>query len=147
VTDEGSLVQKAGDWRPLARILFTLIGAALMILGATRDLATRPEGIDLSATQIAAKFRFQLIDPFAGFADFVSVGAAVIVLAIVMAFGLTGPSGRLTRLAAFVAAALVAAVYITLMFAPNVSAAPSGGAIVVILGCVLGYIGGLLVKR
>jgi hypothetical protein len=69
----------------------------------------------------------------------ISVGLVLMVLAGLMAFGLTGASGRLTRLAALLAAVvLVAAAVVFREFGLG------PGVIVIGLGCVLGYIGGLL---
>ena len=64
------------------------------------------------------------------------------VLAGLMAFGLTGTSGRLTRWTALLAAVVLVAAAV--LFSPF---GLETGVIVIGLGCVLGYIGGLLGRR
>ncbi|WP_160049857.1 hypothetical protein, partial [Raoultella sp. 18112] len=63
----------------------------------------------------------------------------LMVLAGLMAFGLTGASGRLTRLSALLAAVVLVAAAVVFR---DFGLGP--GVIVIGLGCVLGYIGGLL---
>jgi hypothetical protein len=61
-------------------------------------------------------------------------------------FGLTGRSGRLSRLAAMLGALVVVGTWI-LFTAGGEGASPGFGAWLALAGCVAGYIGGLLIKR
>ncbi|GAA3632429.1 COG1470 family protein [Microlunatus ginsengisoli] len=147
IQSNGTLVQQGGDWRPVARVLFTLFGGLLMFFGAFLEWTTEGRtGFGLSARFMTERFGFGLLLE-RRFDAFTSAGAAVALLAIVMVFGLTGRSGRLTRLAALAAAAVVVGVFVASAFSQQGMLIPSWGAIVVVAGCVLGYIGGLLVKR
>jgi hypothetical protein len=70
----------------------------------------------------------------------------IMALAILMIFGLTGRSGRLSRVAALLAAMLLIGTFVTVAVAGG-DIMPARGAILVLAGCVAGYIGGLLVRR
>lgn len=147
IQSSGTLVQQRGDRRPVARVLFTLIGALLMFFGAFATWTTEGQtGFGLSARHLTTRFGFDLVIP-RQFDAFTSAGAVVAVLAVLMVFGLTGRSGRLTRLAALAGAAVVVGVFVASAFSSAGMLVPALGAIVVVLGCVLGYVGGLLVKR
>ena len=82
----------------------------------------------------------------AGFEVLVTVGLVLIALGVLMMFGLTGPKGRLTRLAAILAAVVVAGLLIAFALV-NQNAGLGQGAVLVLAGCIIGYIGGLLVRR
>ena len=147
IQSSGTLVQAGGDRRPIARVLFTLIGALLMFLGSFLVWTTEGQtGFGLSARHLTQRFGFDLVLP-RQFDGFTSAGAVVAVLAVLMVFGLTGRSGRLTRIAALAAAAVVVGVFVASAFSSAGMLVPALGAIVVVLGCVLGYVGGLLVKH
>lgn len=143
----GSMVQSSSSRRPLARALFTLFGALAMIIGAFRPWrAADPDqlGVGIDADQLARLFGFQInLD---GFEQFLSAGLALAGLGVLAIFGLTGRSGRLTRLSAFLGAVLVIGVLVTFAVG-NDSAAPAGGALLALAGCLAAYIGGKLVKR
>lgn len=69
----------------------------------------------------------------------------VLVLAVMMAFGMTGQSGGLTRKSAVLIALLTVGIAVAGAVA-GVTTAPDYGLIVVWFGAVLGYVGGVLAK-
>ena len=80
-----------------------------------------------------------------GFERFITAGLAAIALGVLVVFGLTGRSGRLTRLAALLAALLLVGFFVAFRFV-GVEAGPAAGAWALIAGCILGYVGGLLAR-
>ena len=135
----GTLIQSASDRRPWVRVLLTIAGGLAILLGVMLPFAGRVVtalGLDDDALEQALNVELGDLPAL------VSVGVLLMVLAGLMVFGLTGRSGRLTRWSALLAAAvLVAAAVIFSRFGLE------SGVIVIGLGCVLGYIGGLLVRR
>jgi hypothetical protein len=158
VRADGSLIQSAGDPRPVARALFTLLGAAAMILGAFGPwlLDTGLTGRQLDVNEAVRVFKLPIdlsairvgnfivdVRPFAGF---ISAGNIEILLAVLMIFGLTGPKGGLTRKMALLGFLVLAAPFVVLILAGSATW-PDWGAVLVLGGCIAGYIGGLLVRR
>ena len=143
----GSIVQSSSSRRPIARALFTLLGGLAMIFGAFRPWRAVSEqlGVGIDADQLTRLFGFTLIN-LGGLEQFLSVGLALAALGVVAMFGLTGRSGRLTRLAAFLGALLVIGVLVTFVISGN-SGAPGRGALLALAGCISAYIGGKLIKR
>ncbi len=64
-----------------------------------------------------------------------------------MVFGLTGRSGRLTRVAAVLGAVLVVGTLVAAASVMGDGYGPASGAVLALAGCVVGYIGGLLASR
>jgi len=150
---EGSLIQSRSASRPAWRIILTLLGAAAMIFGVLLPwrAATGDTGLDLTANMaidVASRiFRVNLtLGPLAAIANWVSVGAVIILLAFLMVFGLTGPKGGLSRKMAILAILLLIGVFVALAVTGQ-DFAPARGAFLTLAGCVTGYIGGLLAKR
>ncbi len=166
VEGAGSLVQESTDWRPTLRVLLTLLGAAMMIIGsflvwntgAFLDIPSElgPQvapnitglewslpALDIASDTVAPNVSFidlpNAIDPI------VSVGAVIIGLAALAVLGLTGSSGRLTRLAALVAALGLAAFAVAVALQPG-TGRPSTGLFVVFAGCAMAFVGGLFAK-
>ncbi len=162
----GSLVQESTDWRPTWRVLLTLLGAAMMIVGSLLvwnagasidvpgDLGARVSPnitglewdlptIDVASDTVAPDVSFidlpNAIDPIA------SAGAVIIALAALALLGLTGSSGRLTRLATLIAALGLTAFMVAVALQPN-TGRPSTGVFVVFAGCAIAFVGGLLAK-
>ena len=79
-------------------------------------------------------------------AQLISTGLGVAALGVLVIFGLTGRTGRLSRLAAFLGVLIVVGVLVTVMVAGG-DGTPAPGAVLVLAGCVAGYIGGKLIKR
>ena len=142
----GTLIQSTSDRRPLARLLLTLFGALAMIVGAFLPwlLADGLRGVDLDAATFAEAFGLPVNLGSAG--NLISVGSAILALAALMIFGLTSRSGRLSRLSALLAAMLVIGTFIAAAINGN-DIRPDLGAILVLAGCVAGYVGGLLTRR
>jgi P pilus assembly chaperone PapD len=142
--DTGSIIQSAGDRRPWARVLLTIVGAAAIVLGVMLPFAGQvvtAAGLDDGALEQALGERglnVELVD----LPGLLSVGLVLLVLAGLMVFGFTGTSGRLTRWTALLAVAVLVAAGV--VFSPFGLGA---GVITIGLGCVLGYVGGLLGRR
>jgi hypothetical protein len=155
---DGSLIQSAGERRPFARVLFTLLGAAAMIFGTFYPwLAdTGLTGLQLDLNEAMRVFRIPIdlsavrvgrfIINFSRFASLVSAGSVEWVLAVLMTFGLTGPKGGLSRKMALLGFLVLAAPFVVLILAGRATW-PDLGALLVLGGCIAGYIGGLLVRR
>jgi len=75
----------------------------------------------------------------------VSAGAAIILLAGLALFGLVGSSGRLTRLAAIVAAAGLAVFVVAVQLQPDTGQIGTG-VFLIFAGCAVAFIGGLFAK-
>jgi len=146
VTTGGAIIQSIGDRRPWVRVVLTLLGAVAMIIGAMLPLraVSARSSFAVNADAVAGLFDSQV--DLVGLEQLVSFGLVIMVLAGLMAFGLTGRSGRLTRYAAVLAVLLTVALLVTIGVAGR-DAAPGAGAIVIGLGVVLGYVGGLLARR
>ena len=146
VSAAGTLIQTAADRRPWARVLLTLAGAVAMVMGAMLPLRAvgNPTPFGVSAATVV-----DLIDApvdLGVLGQLVNLGMVLLVLAGLMAFGLTGSSGRLTRFSAVIAVLLTVALLVTIGVV-GLSATPGSGTFLIVLGAVLGYIGGLLARR
>lgn len=153
---DGEVVQLTSSRRGLARVLLTLLGALAMLVGVYWPFAASgslESAINLSAVrlaEIAAQHGLgdvsqQVRD--SGVGDVVSLGLVVIVFAALMVFGLTGRSGRLTRVSALLCAVLVVSSLVALGILQSQVAGPAGGGLMILVGCVVGYIGGLVDRR
>jgi hypothetical protein len=144
---EGSLIEFSGDERrPLARLLLTLFGALAMILGALlpwRSVSDQ-RGVDLDVATFAQTFGYSI--NLRGAQFLISVGLVIMVLALLMILGMTGRSGRLTEVAAVLAAVLLIGTFVLFAVAGD-GITPARGAILVLAGCIAGYIGGWLARR
>ena len=150
----GSLVQSAGDRRPVWRVVLTVLGTLLVAVGCFRDwLSGDPNSLLPNATTIPAS-----IGDAAGAgapgsareaADLLRTLQPVertltLLLAAVMAFGLTGPRGRLTRTTGMVVALTMVAAALFWRFT---GLSLADGAILVAVGGAVGFLGGLCVRR
>jgi hypothetical protein len=151
---EGSVLQLTPSRRGLARVLVTLIGAAMMIMGALLPFVAEPfiepdrQGIELSADVVADEAGTPIPDgaDLAGAEDVVSVGLLLVILAVLAAFGLTGPGGKLTRVAALLGAVLGVGTVIGSVAVAD-GTGPAQGAVLAFAGCVTAYVGGYLARR
>ena len=149
---EGSVVQsspvRVSYARQIWRVLLTLLGGLLMIFGTLQPFSVG------GSEEAAAEFDANEISQTFGGPDLLAfnppflptAGLLIIVLAIVMMFGLTGPKGRLTRVTALFSALLVVGFSVAMIIF-GVSEMLGLGAFLIVLGCVFGYVGGLLVRR
>ena len=111
VTTTGSIIQSAGDRRPWARVLLTLGGAVAILLGVMVPFAggvVTAVGLDDDALEQALAVRGLKVE-LGDLPGLISVGLLLVVLAGLMAFGLTAASGRLTRWMALLAALVLVA--------------------------------------
>ncbi len=154
---EGSVIQLASPRRGLARVVLTVLGALLMFLGAAGTIVKRTgrTGFGMSAENLNADLgarnqNWGLPDHLAGGGTekVASIGLILLILAALMVFGLTGTSGKLTRVSAlFGLMAVVVTVGALSYSRVDYGSGPAAGAFVVALGCVVGYTGGLLARR
>lgn len=149
---EGSVVQstpvRTSYARQIWRILLTLLGGLLVIAGVFLPFALggdQEAAKDFDANEVSDVFNgpdlLSFNPPFLP-----TVGLLLGILAGIMMFGLTGPKGRLTRLMALIIAFLTVGLLVAFGVV-GASASLDTGFIVILLGCVIGYVGGLLVKR
>ncbi|MCR8691613.1 hypothetical protein NWP13_03615 [Rhodococcus pyridinivorans] len=151
VVDTGAvLTQTSDDLLPLIRIIATLLGGLIALIGAF-----------LPWTADTWQVPLLTVRSFPGLGDILRVATAgdeytyvsqpiaravVIVLIALMLIGILRPKGGMTIVAGILAigVAIGFAVYVNAEF----SAAPGGsGLTLVILGCLLGCIGGFCVRR
>jgi hypothetical protein len=150
---DGSVIQLASSQRGLVRVILTLLGGLAMILGALLPFVAGDESsaVELTAARIADELNewrpnLSLVVEAGGVEDVVSLGLGLMVLGGLVIFGLTGRSGRLTRLAALVGAAVVIVSFVAVARLVDGSG-PASGAALALAGCVTGYVGGLLASR
>ena len=154
---EGSVIQEATSRRGLARVLLTVLGGLAMVVGALMpfiDNFDDDSAVELSAEKVTAEvspnFPNQDIPTeldAAGFENVVSIGLFLILLGALVIFGLTGRSGRLTRVAAVLGAVLVVGTLVAAASVMGDGYGPASGAVLALAGCVVGYVGGLLARR
>jgi hypothetical protein len=148
---DGSVIQLASSRRGIARLVFTVLGGLAMILGTLLPFA---DGLDdksavqLTPLQIARQHGSDFFDQHsgAGFENVVSLGLLLILLAGLVLLGLTGSTGKMTRRAALLGILVVLASYIGAVVAKDATG-PGSGVVLVLVGCVLAYVGGLLARR
>jgi hypothetical protein len=155
VRADGSVIQLVSSRRGTARVVFTLMGALAMFLGALLPFGagTGTSAIRLTAAEIANQvdtkypgheIRDQL--NAGGLENVVSIGLLVILLAGLVLLGLTGSTGRMTRRTALLGMVLVIATFVgAVRLHPG--SGPGPGAVLALVGCVLAYVGGLLARR
>jgi hypothetical protein len=149
---DGAFVQapslpKIERWHVTAfRVILTLLGALIMILGAFLPWVEGVRGLDVGYDDYAsAAFNTELASPPGGFERVTSVAMPAIFFAGLALLGMFG-KGRLTRFAALLAVLLYVAFLITLVRAGEDAGI---GLWAVIFGGVIAFVGGLLgyVKR
>ncbi len=142
VTAAGTLILRTGDRRPIARALWTVIGALAMMVSpfgiwwADRGL----RGVELTPSV------FSLSGSLGGLEDILSLGLGLAGLGLLALLGLIGAKGRLTRLAAVLGALGLIALFVFLGVRGSAET-PGPGAIIGLAGCIAAYIGGRLVRR
>ncbi len=152
---EGRVIQLASSRRGIARIVLTVLGGLLMFLGSITTFVsgTSNSAFNLTAQHIADEVRAQ--NPSWGIPEHLdgggtenvaSIGLILIILAALVVFGLTGTSGKLTRISALVGLLVVVATFVGSQATAGGSG-PAAGAFVAGLGCIVAYVGGLLARR
>lgn len=152
----GSFAQSSGEPRPYLRVLLTLLGALLVAVGAAflpwligdegREFLT----VDAFTRSLADFGEYSLSDPSdydeLALASEPFLRVAFLAMSALMLFGLTGTSGKLTRVAGLlVAAAMTVGIVANSILVD--SGEPMVGSFVVLLGGIIGFVGGLFVKR
>lgn len=150
---DGSVIQLASSQRGLLRVILTVLGGLAMILGALLPFVAGDESsaVQLTADRIAEELNewrpnLNLVTDAGGLENVVSLGLGLVVLGGLVIFGLTGRSGRLTRMAALLGAAVVIVSFVAVARLVDGSG-PGSGATLALAGCVAGYVGGLLAHR
>jgi hypothetical protein len=141
VKGEAVFTQRARSYRRLWAILAVLVGVLLVVLGVQRYAS------DLGLSNVEAAVRSLIDDaqsrssPAEDQVRLVVAAAAlgvVLLCAVIMLFGLIGTTGRSVRIASVLAA--LAAVGAT------VSSRITGGMVVILIGAVLAFVGGILMR-
>jgi P pilus assembly chaperone PapD len=154
VRAHGMLIQSSASLRPMLRVLLTVLGVAAMVGGCFLDWTASPPrtAAEWTVTKFAdaihasrSIFLFPDVENALP-SIFFSAAIVVLLLAAVALFGLTGKTGRLTRIAAVVCAAFVVAFLMALHFR-GASGQPAIGSITVMVGCVVAFGGGLMARR
>jgi hypothetical protein len=134
-----------------ARVIFTLLGAAGMIIGAFlpwfKDVA--PAEIGLDGVEVSYSVFYSTDDPF-GASFFTSAGLIAIVLGVLALLGLVFRTGWLTTLAGVLGIVAVALVVITLyrVEGQDFDIFNTGGGLQLVLaGAILSVIGGFFGAR
>ena len=150
----GSIVASAGDRRPLWRVVLTVLGALLVAVGCFRDwLVGDPDALLPGLSTIPASINTAIngppVDDARDAATVLRILQPVertitLLLAAVMVFGLTGVKGRLTRTTGLLVAVTMVAL---VLFWRSTGLPPAEGALLVVLGGVVGFVGGLFVRR
>lgn len=138
--------------RPVLRMTLTLLGAMGMVAGAFLPwVGFSPlDGVQWSYLVYGETIDVRFLPLSADAQRFVptiliSAGIVAIFFGALAAFGLTGKKGRLTRVCAILCALFVT-VFLLGLWVGAGSGAPGLGAIVVYLGCLVAFIGGLLTE-
>ena len=154
VVAQGNLVQTSMERRPVARVLFTLLGGLAMIVGGFLPFwsGLRSTAAELNVNRVVQFFaKGNLVTNNQVLAAQIgSVALIMSLFGVVAIFGLTGRTGRLTRVAAFAGFAFLALVFIAFAVGGvngNIRNGPGLGALLLAAGCVSAYIGGLLARR
>lgn len=137
----GSLVPVTSNRRPVARVIWTLLGSLAMAAGAS---GTWLAGAELTGTELVPSvFGFHR---GLGVLGSLSVGHAMIALGLLAVLGLFGAKGRLTRFAALAGLLGVIAVigFAVLQWGGDL---PGPGVILATVGCVAAYVGGRTAPR
>ncbi|MGB3686948.1 MAG: hypothetical protein WA991_14105 [Ornithinimicrobium sp.] len=150
VKTEGTFHQVSSNRRPMARLLLTLIGAALMVIGVFMPWTRQQpqEGHEWTYVEYARALAVSGVRDVTNFVPglVVSGGIIVILLAILTVAGLIGTTGKATRVGAVLCLLWIVAFVVVLSFSTFYLGAGIG-AFIVGLGCVVAFIGGLLARR
>lgn len=136
VETEAVLSQSTPDRRPVVKRWLVWLGAALAVLGALRPWIGRaidPEAVVWEATAAVEGDREAI-----AFTATASSSVLVLLLALLMLLGLNGSRGRGIRFAALL--------MVPLALVAGVLGTPANGLVIVLVGAVLGFVGGVLAR-
>jgi hypothetical protein len=138
VSTRGTFIHSSADWVRYVRYVLTVLGAIVAIVGAFLPWTVAQNDyypIDLaliSSADIVAKTQ-------------PSARLVVIVLVVAMVIGIFGKSGKLTMLSSAVIAIGMFG-YLIVLSTKVITDGPMHGAILVVVGAVVGLVGGLLAR-
>ena len=146
---QAAFTQTTSDRRPLLRTLLVLGGAAFVLLGTLLpwNLLTTADGLTIVATApVGALGDVPNVSEDA-VVHLVAAAARVLlsVLAVAMAFGVTG-RGSLTRKTALLVVLLSVAYVVAAVVVRGAGLELGGGLLLVWVGAVAGYVGGVLAR-
>lgn len=130
------------NWWTTARVILTLFGAALMILGAFGDWLTGVAGVNLTYSDYVNSVFDTKVPPPPESVDpnFVAVGILAIALGVLVLISLASRSGLLTRLVGGLSVLLFGALAFTIS---NAGLDVGGGIVMVIAGALVALAGGI----
>jgi len=132
------------NWWPVVRVVLTLLGALLMLMGAAAEWEQGIGGLDLSyATYVNQVFDGNVSEPSGISTTFVSLGLPVVVLAAIAGIGVFTERGGLTRLAGMLAALLMLAFMFTVA---DADIDGGSGPLIVLLGAIVAVVGGIAAR-
>lgn len=152
VEAEGRFTQSMMEILPLIRLLLTLLGGLLMVLGAIRPWFLGGPSYDIGRLgELQQLLEIKALGDLENIQKWETITqpaarALILVLAGVMMLGILSTSGRYTITAGFVAAALIV-LYVAFAISRFSSTGPAYGALLVVLGAITGIVGGFCVKR
>ena len=147
VEADGHYSQSMSEILPILRLVFTLLGGLLVVLGAMR-----PWFANLPTYYISLLPKLEdMIEIPDETAKLVAISqpsgrALMLVLAAVMMLGILSPRGKITILAGFGIAVLMIG-YIFYAQTEFNSGGPAYGSLLVVLGGIIGAVGGFCIKR
>ena len=147
VEAEGHFTQSMSEIMPILRLVFTLLGGLIAVLGAMRPwFAGGPTYYMGGLRELETMVGLANSD-----AKWIAISqpvgrALVLVLAAAMMLGILSAKGRVTILSGFLTGAVMIG-YIVYAQSEFGSRGPAYGAMLVVLGAVIGVIGGLCIKR
>ncbi|MEE3850654.1 hypothetical protein VZC37_09930 [Gordonia sp. LSe1-13] len=145
VTCDGTFAQRTSDWLPIVRVVLTLLGALVAGAGAFAPWAvTLPDYLIDKLLVAQTQPGAEQIDEVAQTQPIARL--AVLVLAGAMALGVFARTGKPTQTAA-IAMALGFVGYMVYLTQKFGTGGPMYGAVLVVVGAVLGFLGGLCIRR
>lgn len=136
VEAEATLTQTSADHRPAAKRWLVVLGSLLAMFGAVVAWIGKmidPDNVLNDATEAAGGDRAAIVSTATAAST-----VLVVLLAVMMLFGLNSSSGRGIRFAAVL--------MILVAVGAAVAGAPPAGLVLVVVGAVLGFIGGVLAR-
>ncbi|MGV9712387.1 hypothetical protein ACWDTI_17195 [Gordonia sp. NPDC003424] len=144
MTCDGSFAQRTSDWMPIARVVLTLLGAALAAIGAFKPWTAKQ--FDYYVMQLGAQVP-EDADKVV-FQTQPAARLAILVLAGAMALGVFAKTGKPTQTAALAMVAALVGYMVFLVVNHHVGiGGPMYGAIMVGVGAALGFLGGLCIRK